>query len=296
MKKISVVISAYKNERTIERCLASVLDQTIPKNEYEVICIVGKSNDKTENKTQNFSENVTVINVDSNSTISKKRNLGVKNADGNIIAFSDGDCRFPNKWIENIDRSFNDTPEADFLCGKRVCISDNFFAQYRYELYKRFSGKFTSKTQLFDKNSKNILTISGNNMTFRRKIFSDGNSFPPFKFSSEDIALELELLKRGYKFKYDPNIVVYHEHPLSLIDFIRKYSRYGVGKCNLRRSFDETTLSSLPSMYIDLFIPILDSPVNYLNSESRNILKTWSLRQIDSLIEALGYFKERYNK
>ena len=44
---VSIIVSAYNQERFIGRCLRSLLHQTIPHNNYEIIVVNDGSTDKT---------------------------------------------------------------------------------------------------------------------------------------------------------------------------------------------------------------------------------------------------------
>ena len=45
---ISVVVPVYNGERTIETCLKSLLDQTIPASDYEIVVVDDGSIDRTK--------------------------------------------------------------------------------------------------------------------------------------------------------------------------------------------------------------------------------------------------------
>ena len=46
--KISVIVPAYNQEKYLRRCLRSLLDQTINREDYEIILINDGSKDKTK--------------------------------------------------------------------------------------------------------------------------------------------------------------------------------------------------------------------------------------------------------
>ena len=47
LPKISIIIPAYNSEKFLGRCLRSIINQTIPSIEYEIILVDDGSNDKT---------------------------------------------------------------------------------------------------------------------------------------------------------------------------------------------------------------------------------------------------------
>lgn len=92
MKKlISVVVSAYNAERTIKRCLDSILSQTY--SNLEVLLINDGSKDSTEDICLKIAENdnrLKVITIP-NGGVSHARNLGIEKSIGELITFVDAD-------------------------------------------------------------------------------------------------------------------------------------------------------------------------------------------------------------
>lgn len=89
--KISVIVPAYNAEKTIERCLKSILKQTY--NNLEVIVVNDGSTDSTEFVISTLKKNdsrVRMITIE-NSGVSHARNVGIDNATGEYITFVDSD-------------------------------------------------------------------------------------------------------------------------------------------------------------------------------------------------------------
>lgn len=87
---VTVIIPAYNSEKTIEKCVDSVLTQTL-KN-VEIIVINDGSVDSTSKKLSKYSEysQLSVINQE-NHGVSYSRNIGIKNSNGKYIFFLDSD-------------------------------------------------------------------------------------------------------------------------------------------------------------------------------------------------------------
>ena len=99
MNKISVIIPCYNVEQYIDRCLESVVSQTIGLYMLEIIVVNDASTDGTLNKLyeweKRFPENIMVITYEENLRQGGARNLGLKYATGDYIGFVDAD-----DWIE----------------------------------------------------------------------------------------------------------------------------------------------------------------------------------------------------
>lgn len=91
MDKISVIIPAYNAEKTVERCVLSVLNQTY--SNLEIIIIDDGSTDNTLEIINQLCSKDSRINVFSveNRGVSNARNIGLNKSTGDYIAFIDAD-------------------------------------------------------------------------------------------------------------------------------------------------------------------------------------------------------------
>ena len=81
MTRISVIVSVYNQEKYIGRCLRSLLSQTIPMKDYEIIIIDDGSIDNTLSVISNFEKNIRLIKNKENiwsTSITKQRYQSIK--------------------------------------------------------------------------------------------------------------------------------------------------------------------------------------------------------------------------
>lgn len=119
--KISVIIPMYNSEKTIERALTSVVNQTY-KGAIEIIVVNDGSKDNSQKKVENFINkhpnfDIKLINQQ-NGGVSKARNTGLKSAIGNYIALLDSDDEWLPKKIEE-QIVFFKKPNVDFITALR---------------------------------------------------------------------------------------------------------------------------------------------------------------------------------
>ncbi|MCX8142686.1 MAG: glycosyltransferase family 2 protein [Bacteroidia bacterium] len=88
---VSVIITAYNYDRYLERCLRSVLDQSLPKSQYEIIVVNDGSTDKTKEVLDNYTDVARVFHLEKNRGLSYARNFGIKKARGMFVVFVDAD-------------------------------------------------------------------------------------------------------------------------------------------------------------------------------------------------------------
>lgn len=92
MKKLSVIIPVYNGEKTLKRCIESVLKQK--DEDIEIIMINDGSTDASDNIVQEYKEkNPKIISYyqKKNTGVADTRNYGIKKAKGKYILFLDAD-------------------------------------------------------------------------------------------------------------------------------------------------------------------------------------------------------------
>ena len=99
MKKLSIVVPCYNVEKYIDRCVNSLVNQTLSHTEYEIILVDDASADDTwkhiTDWEQRFPELIMAIHCDENGKMGKARNIGVSYASGEYIGYTDSD-----DWVE----------------------------------------------------------------------------------------------------------------------------------------------------------------------------------------------------
>jgi glycosyltransferase involved in cell wall biosynthesis len=88
---VSLIITAFNYDRFLERAIRSCLDQSLPKNQYEVIVIDDCSTDNTTKILENYAGEIRVFRLEKNLGLSSARNFGIKKARGQFIVFLDAD-------------------------------------------------------------------------------------------------------------------------------------------------------------------------------------------------------------
>ncbi|MGN1157485.1 MAG: glycosyltransferase family 2 protein, partial [Agathobacter sp.] len=108
MTKISVIIPVYNAEKTIRRCLESIMSSKY--EDYEVIVVDDGSTDNSAAilfEYANRDHRVKIINQP-NSGPSIARNKGLELAEGEIIAFVDSDDYVRNDYLEQLEKAFRE--------------------------------------------------------------------------------------------------------------------------------------------------------------------------------------------
>lgn len=105
MKKISVIIPTFNEEKSIRACLISLSKQSV-KRDMEIIVVDDGSTDKTVveiHKTRSdYFGNDFIIAEQKHGGAGKARNLGVKKSKGELLVFLDADMTFEPDFIEKL--------------------------------------------------------------------------------------------------------------------------------------------------------------------------------------------------
>lgn len=124
MELVSVVIPAYNAEKTIERAVMSLEQQTY-KN-IEIIIINDGSKDETDNICLRLAERDSRIQYYpiENGGVSNARNTGISHCNGDYIAFIDSDDKMEPTMIEKMVSFIDDTVDL-VCCGYKVTGADD---------------------------------------------------------------------------------------------------------------------------------------------------------------------------
>jgi glycosyltransferase involved in cell wall biosynthesis len=199
---ISVIIPTYNEEKNIERCLSALNEQTIPREEFEVIVVDGQSGDKTVEIAQNYADKV-IQQVSKG--VGGARNDGVKIASGDVIVTTDADCVPYGEWLEIILEHFED---------ENVIAVTGFLDPFDYEGLNRYEAYIYR--QLF-RLSNRMLTVfaiigyyhlCGANSAFHRDTFLEIGGYQDLPYS-DDVEIYRRLKPKG-RMVLDNRMKVYY--------------------------------------------------------------------------------------
>lgn len=146
--KISVIMSAYNAEKTIEKAIKSVVDQTY--NNYELIVIDDCSTDRTleiAKEWENNNKRIKVINHSVNRGAGYSRASGLKASTGDYTMFLDSDDWYDEDYIETYVKAIEET-NADIITGGYKVIIDH--PNNKQEIKWLVPDKFYTTKNLFN--------------------------------------------------------------------------------------------------------------------------------------------------
>ncbi len=221
----SVIIPSHNAAKTIPALLNGLSGQIY--RDYEVIVVDDYSLDNTAAIVKSYDFNC--IQLKTNSGPAVCRNVGAKNAKGEILVFTDSDCSVTPNWLYSIENKFLSN-EIDAIMGRLILKPSTFLGDSISALGFPAGGAVG-----FDKiwkvdNNGFTESLSTCNCAIRKDVFFKVSGFDetfPYP-GGEDSYLAYNLVKFGYRIKYCPDILVYHEARKSLSGFVKWQFKRGI--------------------------------------------------------------------
>jgi len=177
------------------------------------------------------------------------------NAKAEIIVFLDSDCIPASDWLEKMLEPFTE---------KNVVGVQGAYKTKQKELIARFTQLEINYRYNRMISSKHLDWIATYSAAYRKKVFLDKKFSTAFKSASaEDSELSFALQKAGFKLVFQSKAIVYHKHPISLKDYLRKKFNHAKWRVLLYKMHTDKTLSdsytpqTLKLQIIALFSSIL---------------------------------------
>ena len=106
VRTVSIICPLFNEEKFIERCILSILEQDYPQDKLEVLLIDGRSTDHTADIVRRYTEKYPFIKLLDNPerVVPYALNKGVEVATGEVIMRIDGHCTYPTNYISELVR------------------------------------------------------------------------------------------------------------------------------------------------------------------------------------------------
>jgi len=273
---VTVVVPVRNGESTIQPLLDSLQKLDYDRNKVEVIVVDGNSTDKTREIVKKYPVKLIVEKRDGLNTA---RNTGIKHGNGEIIAFTDSDCIVPPNWITKIVENFKDS-EVSCVGGSAKALEQNFISDYADNSIVRLMPCFTKREEL-KKVKPFFRHPAGCNMAFRRKVAEELGYFDEnIQYGFDEVEFADRVCRAGYKMVLDPNVVVWHKHRSTLLDFLKQNFQYGKGSglvLKQKKLRDSVSKWSFLSLIGFISWMLIVSTLTYLTATSKSNIFLWLL-------------------
>ena len=247
--RVSVIIPSYQSAATIRACLTSVLAQDLGEP-FEVFVADSGSDDTGDIVRREF-PTVRLLKSPTRMSAELARNWAASEAAGSVFAFVDSDCVAERDWLRRhcailgqgvyqgvggairpVERS-NATAWAGYFCEFREFLPGG--------------------------NASDATYLTPNNAAYRADAFRLAGGFPDGYFPLEDQVFYQRLRAIGARIRFDPSIVIRHNHRTKVRAFLAHQTRIGDANARVARAIDVqgAWLASHPLMAAALLPPLV---------------------------------------
>ena len=216
---VSVVVCAYNAAATLDDCLTSLTALTYP--HVEIVVVNDGSEDETSAIARRY-PGVRVIDVP-NGGLSMARNVGLAEATGEIVAYTDADVRVDPDWLSYLVQPMLTADVAGSGGPNVVPPDDPWVAQ----CVARAPGGPTH-VLLDDRIAEHV---PGCNMACRREaLLAVGGFNPVYLRAGDDVDICWRLQAKGFRIGFAASALVWHHHRTSVRAYWRQQVGYGEGE------------------------------------------------------------------
>ncbi len=299
MKKVDLsIVIAYYNNKTILECLMWLLDslKEIKKTKYEILLVDDSSTYPLSEPVLKFMEEkkIRCFRKTSNSGVSEVRNSAIEMTSGEIVLFMDADCYVKKNYFKRLMADFKKLKNCGMVFGKREPYFDEPFKRFRELKYRYKSGKYQEKNiREFTKKDPHFYLVSGQNMAIKRSVMREIGYFIP-NTGCEDIEMQYLIMGWGYSAVYDPELVMFHDHPHEYWHYVKKAYKYGKG---FERFRERHNISLLKNKYFRAYMgegKIFSKFESLKNKPFKYKFEVWVMEIGDYFANKIARFMERH--
>jgi len=221
--KITVILCTYNRSRSLAKTLQSLAASTVPDSvTWEILVVDNNSNDQTREVVEEFSHRYPGrfrYLFEPRQGKSYALNAGTREAQGDVLAFTDDDVTVEPAWLQNLTAALDGGEWAG--AAGRTLPPSSVSPPHWLALEGPYS--MASILALFDRGPEaRELTEApfGANMALRRAMFEKHGGFRTdlgptagSEIRGEDTEYCQRLMKAGERLRYEPLAVVHHEIP-----------------------------------------------------------------------------------
>ncbi len=252
---ISIIVPVYNDADSIRQLLDSIEQLDYPRDRYEVLVVDNNSTDDLAGAVAAYP--VKLLHERDAQSSYAARNLGIKQARGEILAFTDADCRVHPQWLRGLQAAFQ-SPLVGGVAGtirgvepaeswveavlnqrQHMSAMDHSVSDNGAEVVLKRSFRPPARrlpgllkrlglvTYHYDPRLPSLPGAQTANAAYRRAAFEKVGPFDATYFGGGDAEFAIRLQQQSdMKLVGAPGAIVYHRHRATLHQFWRVYKRY----------------------------------------------------------------------
>jgi glycosyltransferase involved in cell wall biosynthesis len=215
----SVIVPVYNGEATLGACIESLLEQSYPSNNYEIVIVENCSSDRTTAVAGRYP-----VKLLHNSAPgpSAARQLGFLNSQADIVAFTDADCYADVNWLSELLMPYSDSQVGGV--GGAV-LAYKHTGRNLIEQWGEDNQPFANFGSGIGEFLPHLHTC---NASYRRELLQRVGGFDTRLVTADDTDVSWRLqLKTGCTLAYAPGAIIYHHHRATRRGLAKQYRQYG---------------------------------------------------------------------
>ncbi|MEQ9670142.1 glycosyltransferase [Coleofasciculus sp. G2-EDA-02] len=225
--KVSVVVPIYNGAADIPDLIQCLFSQTYPKDQVEYLLVDNNSRDRTPEILQQAAQyaktqGITLHPLSENQIQSSyaARNTGIKASTGEILAFTDADCRPIPQWLSLLVQPFTN-PQIGLVVGEISALPGKNWLEKHAERQGTLSQKHTIEHPFCPYGQTANLAI-------RRQALQEVGLFRPYITTGGDADICWRIQRQTqWQLNFAEKAIVQHRHRANLREFRSQWQRYG---------------------------------------------------------------------
>jgi glycosyltransferase involved in cell wall biosynthesis len=237
IRKVSIICPVFNEEKFIDRCILSIIDQDYPKESLEVLLLDGRSTDSTRRIIESYiSENPYIRLLDNpQQVVPYALNKGVEESTGEVIIRIDGHCTYPTNYVselvkylyklnaDNVGGVWNTQPAKDTPICQAIAIGSSHPFGVGGSMHKIGTSEI-------------IETDTVPFGCYKREIFKKIGYFNTDLIRNQDDEFNGRLINAGGKIFLLPQVIINYTARETLCKMRKMYYQYGLYKPLVNKS------------------------------------------------------------
>jgi glycosyltransferase involved in cell wall biosynthesis len=210
---VSVIVTVRNEARHVSDLLDSLVVQEPP---FEVLVIDADSTDETREIVKRYIVRYPFLRLlEHGGRRGEARNRGAKEANGQVLAFIDGDCIANPFWLRQLRQTLEG---ADVAAGRTIQIG--------YWAFEAL-GRVELDHKGYD------VTYPSCNLGYWKEVYEAAGGFDDHFHTAEDIDLNFRAVDAGAKIASNDHAIVYHRARDTITKFLKQAYWNGYGRKQL---------------------------------------------------------------
>jgi cellulose synthase/poly-beta-1,6-N-acetylglucosamine synthase-like glycosyltransferase len=217
--RVSLIVSAYNEAKTIRAKLENALESTYPKDRLEIIVVADGSSDTSPAIVAEYADcGIKLLYEPERRGKVAAMNRAAPFSSGEILLFSDANTVYPPAALEKLVRNFHD-PEVGGVSGRKILIEDvNRDATRGETAYWSYETNLKMAESLLG----SIPTADGEIFALRRALFQT----IPADIVHDDMYLTMSIVAAGYRVVFESEATSAEKASITLWDEFHLKVRY----------------------------------------------------------------------